>query len=89
MTHTKEFAHVYLPTDGALYCLMPPASGNVFIMDSTKPSDPASSESLSSHKSGSSKNLSIGFPTKTSSGGCGKCLRIALNTLRSLINPVL
>lgn len=60
----------------------------IFVMVSRNPSDPASSESLSSHKSGSSRNLSIGFPSNTFPGGCGKCLRIALKTLRSLTNPV-
>lgn len=65
------------------------SGNNIFVMDSRKPLDPASSESLSSHISGPSKNLSIAFPAKTSSGGCGKCFRIALRTLRSLMSPVL
>ena len=82
--------HPYLPTDEALCCWRLPSSGNIiFFIVSRNPSEPASSESLSSHKSGSFKNFSIALPDKTSSGGCGKCFRIALNTLRSLTNPVL
>lgn len=58
-------------------------------MVSRKPSEPASYESLSSHKSGSSKNFSITLPIRRSSGGCAKCFFIALKTLRSLTSPVL
>lgn len=69
--------------------MRPPGSENIIpVMVSRKSSDPASSDSLSSHKSGLSKNLSIAFPAKISSGGFVKCLRIALSTLRSLASPV-
>lgn len=62
--------NVYLLNSVVLYCPRPPTSGNmVLVIVSRNPSDPASSDSLSSHRLGSSRNLSIGFPVKRSSGG--------------------
>lgn len=86
----KSNAKSHLPKTDVLYCLMLPTSlSNIFVIVTRNSSEPASSESFSSHKLGSSRNLSITFPVNTSSGGFKKCLRMALRTLRSLTSPVL
>lgn len=85
----KNNAWLYLWSSDTLYSLRVLLGIIHLVMVSRKPSEPASYESLSSHNSGSSKNLSITLLTRRSSGGCEKCFFIALKTLRSLTSPVL
>lgn len=86
--HNKN-ALTYLWSSDILYSLRVLLGIRHLVIVSRKPSEPASYESLSSHNSGSSKNLSITLPIRRSSGGCEKCFFIALKTLRSLTSPVL